>query len=557
MHQIAKKIHCNLIHYPVYARHSAHHSEHIVIDRIDADLGSGSATDRGTRKNKLENSIVNAREVATATWLVFFGSQSERIHIDTSVGVAGVVLVRLDNVEVVAFAFRETVLAVELQLGSDNGVLAPAVHVEGGFTEDKGAGIRDGRTRGSDGRISLDESVLVASAVGSVPLGTVGRGSGRSAQDGVNGTGHLEETSGGLDEGVGARGLGGATKSMDGVGESIDGIRVVEGLGTKGLVQDLTTLEGRAVVNVGIGLDNPDELLARMVEVELDLVAGRADRLVTSELELLNQVFVGVLGELATLVRVQKHVIDVQGSGNQGLLVGSGVGDGDARSTSEGVHGPQALTNGAEIDVDLDFVILQGDKRQCQTGVAAKPEKKGNVQGRFGEGVAGSANLGRTTGGSAGAVDVGKPRIRDVGQLGGVTNHLEVASLLLRSQSELVPDVHPVTILAIDALATNLDLNLGNQLLTGEIQPTSIDTGLAADSHILVDLGESHLKVSAESHITVAADGASNTATKVSLTRKGLLNGLHGEVGMSAVRHLPESNLGGSSKEHVLCAVGD
>ena len=337
---------------------ATHNAQNVVIDRIDADLGSGSAADRGTRKNKLENSVVNAREVATATWLVFFRSQSERIHIDTSVGVAGVVLVRLDNVEVVTFAFRETILAVELQLGSDNGVLAPAVHVEGGFTEDKGAGIRDGRTRGVGGSVSLGELVLVGSVVGSVPLGARGGGRGSSAQDGVNGAGHLEETSGGLDEGVGARGLGGATKSMDGVGESIDGIRVVEGLGTEGLVQDLTTLEGRAVVDVGIGLDNPDELLARMVEVELDLVAGRADRLVTSELELLNQVFVGILGELATLVRVQKHVIDVQGGSNQGLLVGSGVGDGDTRSTSEGVHGPQALTNGAEINVDLNFVIL-------------------------------------------------------------------------------------------------------------------------------------------------------------------------------------------------------
>ena len=59
--------------------------------------------------------------------------------------VAGVVLVRLDEVEVRSFAFREAVLAVELEFGSDDRVFAPAVHVEGGFREDERASIRDER----------------------------------------------------------------------------------------------------------------------------------------------------------------------------------------------------------------------------------------------------------------------------------------------------------------------------------------------------------------------------------------------------------------------------
>jgi len=114
---------------------------------------------------------------------------------------------------------------------------------------------------------------------------------------------------------------------VDGVGKSIDGIGVVEGLGTKSLVKDVATLEGRAVVNVGIGLNNPDELLARVVEVELDLVGGGSNRLITSKLELLNEVLVGVLCHLAALISVQEDVVNVQGGSNKGLLVSLGDRD--------------------------------------------------------------------------------------------------------------------------------------------------------------------------------------------------------------------------------------
>jgi len=166
----------------------------------------------------------------------------------------------------------------------------------------------------------------------------------------------LEETTGG-DKVVGSSGLGGSTEGVDGVGESIDGVRVVEGLGTEGLVECHATLQRRAIVDVGIGLDNPNELLARVVEVQLDLVGGRSDGLVTCELELLNEVLVGVLCHLAALIRVQEDIVDVEGGGNKGLLVSRCAGH-CAACGGEGVHGPQALTNGAEIDVDLDLVIL-------------------------------------------------------------------------------------------------------------------------------------------------------------------------------------------------------
>ena len=72
---------------------------------------------------------------------MLLGPQSEGVHIDTRVRGAGVVLEGLHHVEVGAFALGEAVLAVELELGRDDGVLAPAVHVEGRLGEHKGAGI--------------------------------------------------------------------------------------------------------------------------------------------------------------------------------------------------------------------------------------------------------------------------------------------------------------------------------------------------------------------------------------------------------------------------------
>ena len=205
-----------------------------------------------------------------------------------------------------------------------------------------------------------------------------------------------------------------------------------------------------------------------MVEVELDLVRGRADRLVTRELELLNEVLVGVLGHLATLIRIEEDVVNIEGSSNKRLLVGLGNRD-RARRAGKGLDGPEALTNRLEIDVDLDLVVLESDEGKSKAGVAAEPEKEGNVESGLREGVAGGADLVGATGSGTGASDGGEGGVCDVGKLGGVTDHLEVAAEVLGRHRELVPDVHPVTILTIDALATNLDFNLRDELLTGEI----------------------------------------------------------------------------------------
>ncbi len=276
---------------------------------------------------------------------MFLRSQSKGVHVNTGVGVASVMLEGLHNVKVRAFALGEAVLAVKLKLGNNDGVLAPAVHVEGGLGEHEGAGVGQSRTSGNTiSRIenSAGRPVLV--------------GVHDTTRDGISGTGHLEDTTG--DKGVGARGLGGATENVDGRGEGINGVGVVEGLDTEDLEEDRVGLEGGAVVHVGVGLNNPDQLLAGVVEVDLDLVGRGTNRLVAGVLELLNEVLVGVLGHLAALVSVEEDEVDIDGGSNKGLLVGLGDGLGSGVTGGQSGHSPEALTNRAEIDVNLNFVIL-------------------------------------------------------------------------------------------------------------------------------------------------------------------------------------------------------
>jgi hypothetical protein len=168
-------------------------------------------------------------------------------------------------------------------------------------------------------------------------------------------------------------------------------------------------------------------------------------------------------------------------------------------------------------------VILKGDERKSKTGVTAIPELEGDIKGGFRESIAGSANLTRGVS-LARTINGVKRGVSDKGELGGVSNHGVVTLLLVNGESKVVPDVHPVTILAINALTTDLNLNLRNELLTREIEPTGINTILISAFHGLVDFRESNLKVSAVSQITVTRNGTSYTTTKIGLTVKSLLD---------------------------------
>jgi hypothetical protein len=387
----------------------------------------------------------------------------------------------------------------------------------------------------------------------------------------VKSTGILEETTS-IDVSTGiVSDRSGASESMDSIGEGIDGIGVVEGLSTENLEEESIASQGRAVVNVLVRLDNPDELFNGVVKVKLDLIGRRTNRLITSELELSDQVLVGVLGHSASLVGVQKDIVDIQRGSNQRLIVSNGGRNGATNSilssrtsvgvgvTVQGGNSPQALINRADIKINLDLVVLESNQRESQTGVCAEPELKRNVQSGLRKRVTGSANLTRSRRVTR-RLNISERRIGDEGKLSGVTNHLEITSLLFSCHGELIPDVHPVTILTVNSLTTNLDLNLSNELLTGEIQPTGIDTGVLAGrvvskTHKLVNLRQSNLEICSVSQVSVSGDDTLDSASKVGLTIESLLDRFDSKVSVSSVSDLPESNLRVTRKVNVLGAI--
>ena len=150
-----------------------------------------------------------------------------------------------------------------------------------------------------------------------------------------------------------------------------------------GVVEGLLSLPGanhRVVARrVGVALDNPDELLARVVEVELQLVGGGGDRLAARELQSLDQVLVADLGELAALVRVQVDVIHVERRRHQALGIHTRAHRVRVRASTGGLVEAQ-VAQVVELEVDADLVVLESNQRQRQARVAVEPELQRDVQ---------------------------------------------------------------------------------------------------------------------------------------------------------------------------------
>ena len=100
--------------------HPAHNAENVVIGGVNTDLGI--ARDRGGGEGELKGSVIDTRHITGSRWLMLFGFQPKRVNVNTSLGDVGVVLVRLDKIEVSAHALRETIVTVELELGGEDRV---------------------------------------------------------------------------------------------------------------------------------------------------------------------------------------------------------------------------------------------------------------------------------------------------------------------------------------------------------------------------------------------------------------------------------------------------
>jgi len=80
----------------------------------------------------LKGGVINTGHVACTGGLVFFGLEGEGVNIDTGNWDVGVALIRLDKVEVRTKAFLETIVTVELELSTDDGVTASVDGAETG-----------------------------------------------------------------------------------------------------------------------------------------------------------------------------------------------------------------------------------------------------------------------------------------------------------------------------------------------------------------------------------------------------------------------------------------
>jgi hypothetical protein len=143
-----------------------------------------------------------------------------------------------------------------------------------------------------------------------------------------------------------------------------------------------------------------------------------------------------VLGHASALVGVKEHVVDVEGSSHKGLVISAGcLWYANAKVLArEGVDSPQALIDRANVKVDTNLVVLKSDQRKGETRVAAVPELERHVKGGLREGVARSADLAGCVGITR-SINISELRVSDVGKLGGVTNHLVVATLLFLGKS--------------------------------------------------------------------------------------------------------------------------
>ena len=323
-----------------------------------------------------------------------------------------------------------------------------------------------------------------------------------------------------------------------------------------GEVERLLSLPGVddsiSAISEGVTLDNPDEFLTGVIEVELELVAGGRDGLTASELEDVDEVLVADLGELTTFIGIEVDVVNIERSSDQvgvGNTITDGVNVGELRSGF-----PAEVAEVVEDQVDTNFVVLESDQRESKTRVAAEPELERDVESVLRSALTDFVRgVGFTS--SAIIIAIFTTLSDQVGELGDVTNHLGVTSLLSSFLGELIPDVEPLTIMLIDTLTTDLEFDFLDQVVTRPVQPTELSTRTVSSGD--GDLRECSLEVHTIDQITVTLDRAGDSLTETRGTVERVLNGFHGKVSVSAVNRLEESNLRVTGQVNILGAISD
>ena len=148
-------------------------AEDVVVDREHVEVGRVVVTGGSLDSNL---GVIDAREVARTGRLMLLGLKREGVRVHTGVGGAGVVVVRLDLVEVLTGLLLEAVLAVEYELHGVDGTdsllsellrATVSADLKEGST---GSGSGDERVRRRDrGGVRLEDNLSVASLRREVP----------------------------------------------------------------------------------------------------------------------------------------------------------------------------------------------------------------------------------------------------------------------------------------------------------------------------------------------------------------------------------------------------
>jgi len=407
-------------------------AEDVVVDREHVHGGGGNTGGDGHRNLR----VIDAREVACTGRLVLLGLEREGVRVHTGVGVTRVMVVGLHLVEVLTLLGLEAVLAVEdkLEVGEGTDSL---------FTE-----LDSGRVR-TPFHTSAEERDTGTLADGHVGVGTMG------------GLGV------GLEDNTGLTGGGGEVPHR-----------------------------GSSVRRGGV-VEAPHQLLDGVV-VRQALVLGRTGRgnsVRTSVLDLLDQVFVTLLGESATLFGVQ---VDVVGPHLEHILVQVGLH----------VRG--------QIEINTDLVVLEGNQRQEQTGVPVEEENQGQVD---------SLTI------------LGSGHLTPVGLLGFV-------------QVKLGVQTPPPLVVFVNALTTDGKLRGGDGALSHPARGGTREG--VGRSRVRLEF-----EVHVTDKITVTGDGHRHAAGVGGGTVDGLFDVFHREVSVAFVDSLEESYLRVASQVDILGTVSD
>ena len=120
-------------------------------------------------------------------------------------------------------------------------------------------------------------------------------------------------------------------------------------------------------------------------------------------------------------------------------------------------------------------MVLERDERQRQARVAAEPELQRDVQRVLRGAVAELVRRVRLATGAV-VVAVLAALNQQVRELRDVAHHLRVAGLLARLLRELIPDVQPLAIVLVDALAADLELNPVDEVVANPVEPAELGT---------------------------------------------------------------------------------